>query len=276
MNGKNKLHQLTSQCGGQMMSYVIETADGKLIVIDGGYESEAAYLLNYMKELKGSDTVHVDAWLLTHKHSDHILALVQLINEDRSDLTIDKVYLRFPSTELVEKYENESLLTSQKFAAVEEKLRTMAEVIEFEEGMKLDIGTAHIDVLWVSDFSEPNNFINNASTVFRVTMNGTSVLFLGDLGVESGIDLLNKQGANLKSDYVEMAHHGQNGVDRPVYEAIAPKGCFWDTPKWLWENNAGKGWNSHIWKTVIVQGWMAQLGVKEHYITKDGTNTVEI
>ena len=37
MNGKNILHQLITCTGIKMMSYVIETADDKIIVIDGGY-----------------------------------------------------------------------------------------------------------------------------------------------------------------------------------------------------------------------------------------------
>jgi len=274
--GKNRIHQLTTQCGSQMMSYVIETADDKLIVVDGGYESEAAYLLNYMKDLKGTDTVHVDKWLLTHLHSDHALALVQLINEDREDLTIGSVYFRFPTKEQVQKYEKEAELTAEKFYAVCDKLAKKAKIVEFADGMSFDEGLAHFDVLWVSDLKGVNNYINNTSTVFRLTLGGTTMLFLGDLGVEGGIDLLKKQGENLKSDYVEMAHHGQNGVDRPVYEAIKPRGCFWDAPKWLWENDAGKGYNTHFWKTIIVKGWTDELGVKEHYVIKDGTNVLEI
>ena len=58
--------------------------------------------------------------------------------------------------------------------------------------------------------------------------------------------------------------------------AAAPKGCFWATPVWLWNNDAGKGYNTHSWKTVEVRGWMEELGVKTHFINKDGTCVVTL
>ena len=101
-----------------------------------------------------------------------------------------------------------------------------------------------------------------------------TVMFLGDLGWDAGAKLLSMHGEKLKSDIVQMAHHGQNGVERDVYEAIAPSACIWCTPLWLWNNDAGKGYNTHVFKTIIVRGWMDELGVKEHYVAKDGDQTI--
>ena len=80
----------------------------------------------------------------------------------------------------------------------------------------------------------------------------------------------------MKADYVQMAHHGQHGVTKEFYEAVAPTGCFWCAPDWLWNNDAGLGYNTHCFKTVEVQGWMEELGVKEHYILMNGTQIVEL
>ena len=109
-----------------------------------------------------------------------------------------------------------------------------------------------------------------------MTLGGKTVLFLGDLGIEGGEKLLAMHGDALKSDYVQMAHHGQNGVTRPVYEAAAPSACLWCAPDWLWDNNAGKGYNTHTWQTVIVRGWMEEMGVKTHYVIKDGDHEIEL
>ena len=73
-----------------------------------------------------------------------------------------------------------------------------------------------------------------------------------------------------------MAHHGQGGVTREVYEAISPSVCLWDTPDWLWDNNSGGGYNSGPWKTLEVRAWMEELGAIEHYVIKDGTTKFEI
>ena len=70
--------------------------------------------------------------------------------------------------------------------------------------------------------------------------------------------------------------YGQNGVERDFYEAVAPTGCFWCTPRWLWENDAGKGYNTHGWKTIIVRGWMEELGVRENYVMMNGVQELDL
>lgn len=104
----------------------------------------------------------------------------------------------------------------------------------------------------------------------RMTLEDRTVLFTGDAGIEAGQKLLAQAGTSLKSDICQMSHHGQNGVDRAFYEAVSPECCLWCTPEWLWNNDDGLGYNTHIWKTVEVRGWMDDLGVKEHYVMKDG------
>ena len=59
-----------------------------------------------------------------------------------------------------------------------------------------------------------------------------------------------------------------------MYEAIAPTGCLWNTPQWLWDNDVGKGFNTHVFNTVYTRGWMEELGVREHYVIKDGDQTL--
>ena len=112
--------------------------------------------------------------------------------------------------------------------------------------------------------------------MFRLTLGGQTVLFLGDLGIEAGEKLLSLYGDELKSDFVQMAHHGQNGVDKSVYQAVAPKGCLWCAPLWLWENDAGKGYDTHTFQTVIVRGWMSELRVKRHFVNKDGDHIIPL
>ncbi len=118
---------------------------------------------------------------------------------------------------------------------------------------------------------------NNSSIVFRLDTKDSSVLFLGDLGVEGGNQLMETVPHEmLRCDYVQMAHHGQNGVTKDVYKVISPKCCLWCTPSWLWDNRGPNGYDSGDFKTVIVRGWMSELGVKRHYVTKDGPFIIEI
>ena len=47
------------------------------------------------------------------------------------------------------------------------------------------------------------------------------MLFLGDLGVEGGKQLLNSEFAEeVPSDIVQVSHHGQNGVNKEFYKRV--------------------------------------------------------
>jgi len=140
--------------------------------------------------------------------------------------------------------------------------------------MNIDGITIH--VLGVCNPEITANPLNNSSMVLRFDDGHKSVLFLGDLGVEGGQKLLESpQAALLPSDYVQMAHHGQNGVGEAVYQKINPHYCLWPTPKWLWDNNSGAGEDSGPWRTKEVRGWMQKMPIKKHYLLFEGLQTIK-
>ena len=110
----------------------------------------------------------------------------------------------------------------------------------------------------------------------RVTDREKSVLFTGDLGVEGGEKLLKSPYADrLHADYVQMAHHGQNGVNEEFYRHVNAIYYLWPTPKWLWDNDNGGGKNSGPWDTLNVRAWMEKLPVKRHYLMFEGLCKIE-
>ena len=109
----------------------------------------------------------------------------------------------------------------------------------------------------------------DTSLIFRATIDNQTVMFLGDAFIPEGNRLLEKYGKNIKSDIVQMAHHGQNGVDKDVYETIKPKLCLWPSPQWVFDNINGN------LRTLEVREWMIDIGVKHHVITGwQGTQTL--
>lgn len=75
-----------------------------------------------------------------------------------------------------------------------------------------------------------NDIINNSSVVMRISGGARSVLFTGDLGPEGADVILGTAYApKLKSDYLQMAHHG-NGANaanfsQPEVELIRDEEC---------------------------------------------------
>lgn len=273
---KNAIHMLKTVTGTQMNSFLIATESGKIIAIDGGFRQDAPYFLQYLRELTQTDVPHIDAWFLTHPHRDHIYAFTEIMENHLNELTVGNVYFNFPSIQFIAREEPTEEETMRDFFSV---LPRFADKIRIcSGGDRYTIGEAQIDVLYSTDFELNRNVGNNASLVFRMTLGGKTALFTGDCGVEAGRKVLRlwKDRGMVKADICQMAHHGQNGCEREFYEAVAPSVCLWCTPQWLWDNDAGEGYNTHIWQTVVVRGWMDELGVKTHYVIKDGTQVCEL
>ena len=244
------------------MAYLLRTDDGNITVIDGGLASSAGILEDFLIQLGGE----VQTWILTHPHKDHIGALKQIIPSGRivinriihSEIDLEKIKVHEPkSFELAKDYY--SILKDSKIEVIDAKL---SERYSIGNGVELEIlGNKNENILV--------NLVNNSSLVFKIKSESKSVLFLGDLGVEGGQEILENTAPKLlKADYVQMAHHGQDGVAKNFYAMVNPQYALWPTPSWLWENNMeARGYNSGDWKTLIVMNWIDDLQIEKNYVS---------
>ena len=285
MNNNTVLYQLT-ETSQFMMSFVLVTKEDNVIVIDGGRPADMPLLKQYVGDR------HIAAWILTHAHNDHISGLVDEYEKNGAeDFDIGTVYYNFPPYEIIENHDvedyayyctelNEML---PAFNAVLPKFREKTHVVK--QGESIDIDEVHIDFLYTYHPGLTANLMNDSSLVFKVTTPDKTVLFLGDLGPDGGDILFRESRHLLKADIVQMAHHGHMNVSMEVYAAIAPKACMWCCADWLYNEPEVPAYLSDVEKlrkmgrirmygTAVTRKWMEQLGVKTHYVTKDGTNTI--
>ena len=285
----------------QMFGCVIMT-DSKTIVIDGGTVGDAAQLEQFLRthrpplsHLTETDPIKVDLWLLTHPHHDHFGAFLTL-STSLPDLSVEKLCCHFPSNADLRKYEGRNEAEMQLWDTFDRlaQERYAACLHRNAVGDTFTADELTVKVLRVYDPAITPNFVNNSSTVYKITGTHASVLILGDLGVEGGDQLMamypddaahtadsaydgkHCSRTALYADYTQMAHHGQNGVSRTCYEYMCPKACLWPAPDWLWDNNNGTGFDRGPWNTVRTREWMDALGVRTHLIEKDGTQSFEI
>lgn len=265
------LWQLPNQTHSQIMSYVLRTVGGKVIVLDGGTTGDAAYLKGFLAAV-GND---VEAWIITHAHDDHFGALSQLLDQGDAP-RIQAIYGSLPTQEWVNAHGVGAADTKsyeQFLAALRKANKT---ILDLALGQEMVIDGVRFEVLGVHNPEITVNAINNSSLVLRVSDPVKSMLFTADLGVEGGRKLLNSPlAARLPSDYLQMAHHGQDGVEEAFYQAVKPTWCLWPTPLWLWDNDSGKGKGSGPWKTLAVRAWMEKMNIREHYVMARGLFRIE-
>ena len=265
-SGVGELWMLASTTGAQNLSIVIKSPHGKLIVVDGGWEADADKLSSLILQQGGK----VDAWLITHPHEDHVGALCAILNDSARKIKIDKIYCSLATPDWYRQVSPTGAGIADQLLNAFMKLPVGTVTNNIGRGTEINIDDVNIRVLNNRGVYTYNG-VNNSSLVYKIRVSRQSILILGDLAYDGGKDLIKTcTAAELKSDIVQMAHHGQQGVDQDAYALIAPTTCLWPTPAWLWNNDNGGGVGSGPWGTLTTRAWMDALGVKDNRSPKDG------
>ena len=266
---ENTMHMLRSVTDTIGDSFIITTEDGKVIVIDGGYRTETEQFITSLKAVTGSERPYVDAWFLSHPHDDHCQVFYEIAGRRGTEVAFGTVYANFPEdpafyTGVDEWAERMTAEYHRLLPAFADKAR------QLKEGDVFSVGAARFTVLYT--FNPAWKECNEASTVMRMDLGGTSVMFTGDAGPKAGNYVTEKYGKTdlMRCEYCKMSHHGQNGVEKSFYEAVKPAVCLWPTPTWVYNNVNGN------LKTFETRAWVKELGVEKEYKSFEGTAAISL
>lgn len=265
-----ELTQLSDHSTRQMMGYILKTKNNKIIVIDGGTIDDTENLVEQINKHGGK----VDAWFLTHLHDDHLGAFYNIANDKQ--IQIEKIYCSFNEYSWYEENEPSRAEFSKQILEILKQDNIKDKVEEVSLNQDINIDDVKIEILGIKNPEITENAGNEQSMVVKFDTGKTTFLVLGDTGIKSSEKLLKTQKEKLKSDIVQMAHHGQNGATKELYEQINPTICMWPTPEWLWNNDSGEGKGSGPWKTLETRQWIEELKVKKNYVEKDGDITIKL
>lgn len=265
-----ELLQLGNSGHSQMMGYILKTENNKVIVIDGGTTEDTQNLINEINNISGK----VDYWFITHPHQDHASCFIDIV--ENTQIPIGEVYVTLNTEEWYNQHGGSRKEEAIRFINTlkNEKLKSKVQEVTLNQIIQID--NIKCEILGIKNPEIVENAINNSSMIIKMDTLKNSILFLGDTGIESGNKLLEKQKEKLKSDIVQMAHHGQSGVTEEIYKAINPSICLWPTPNWLWINDSGNGEDSGPWKTKETKEWIQNLEIKRNIIEKDGNIKIQI
>lgn len=233
--GQWQITQYGDPAGLQKMFYTMEDRKGHFIVVDGGWVDNTEEVRTVIEE-NGN---HVDAWILTHPHQDHIGAFME-IYDDPKDITIDKVYAvdMAPLKLCKENASWDEFGTYERFLSMEiPELEYVHTEDEWEIGnLKFKVLSAYEDQ--VDKLSE--DLLNDGSMMFLVKAEKETMLFCADVGKSLSDHLVKKYGTELEADYIQMGHHGNGGLKSDFYQLVSPKQAFFDAPNWLFYDETGR------------------------------------
>ena len=213
------------------MSYVIKLADGSFIVIDGGDPTQGAVDQFYevMDSLSdGADNITIASWILTHAHNDHLGLLYMLINDAKfhEKFTVEQfIWSKAGDKQLASLGEGSSLdYVDQLFAKVKG-----AKVVNAHPGQQFFIRNAVYTVYSTINLTEPITIdnLNDTSMVGRLVIDGKSIMFPGDVHAISTDKIASIYTTSLKSDVVQVIHHGYQGGTASFYSRVDPLTVLW-------------------------------------------------
>lgn len=272
-NGRCELYQLSLDqnevdCG---MSYVLKLCDGSFFIIDGGYftKGECDRLYKFLCDCS-SEKIIISGWFCSHAHEDHFGCFIDFIEKYNNSVSIENLYYNFPNMYIpsAKNWKKDDITSTERFYSVINKHLINVSHIKLHTGQKFNVRNLEIEVLATHEDLYPCEFknFNDTSTVIRITVNGKRIMFLGDTGDELSDMLINTYGENLKSDIVQVAHHGFNGAKKEVYELINAVTVLWPTADYCFEENLHREANKYLFKE--------SKAAKEHIISGYGTKSI--
>jgi competence protein ComEC len=176
---------------GQGDSTLLVTPSGAQILIDGGPDMR---VLEHLGRTLPFFDRSIDAVVVTHPDTDHIVALPEVLHRYKVQLVVlagtEKQLGRY-----------QSILDVVRKKSIPVLFSTPGTVIDFSDGVSLEaIWPNNTDV---SAIKEPNN----ASVTLLATLDTVRILLTGDIE-ESAEKAILASGANVHASILKVPHHG--------------------------------------------------------------------
>jgi len=226
------------------MSYLIRLCDGSFILIDGGASDPDGIECGKMIDLIRSQTPEgekpvIAAWMFTHCHGDHIGLFSDFVIKYHDEVEIQSLVYNFPKDEELGAKEaymlDNSTFRYNAFRKTRETYLADVPVIRPHTGNQLFIRNASFEVLETYEdiypYSAATHYINASTVVYRMEVDGQKTMWLGDAAEIAGDMMIEQFGDYLKSDIMQIAHHGGPGGTVRLYERINPEYCLYPIPR---------------------------------------------
>ncbi len=266
---------LSYTTGNFGLCHIITLEDGSFIIYDGGGNNNNDYVALYetlVKLNKRNDgKIVIAAWILTHEHWDHYTNFSSFCKNYSNRIVLEGMYCNTPSATYAYNGYNPNYYMTDDFANLSSVLGGVKKY-KLHTGMKFYIRNACIEVLYTQEdlFPKKLHFFNESTMVTRVTIAGQTITYLGDVReLGSGV-MCKRYGADLKSDIVQVSHHGYDGGTTLLYKHLNPETCLWPSPAKDYDKFTSGSTDGYMAVNTYI---FKNLNVKKH-IFAEPTSTI--
>ena len=261
----NKIQNLeTSNCGQLLL---FKLADNSVMIIDGAShymmpEKAMVGLNSFLHEITGTpegEKVTISNWMITHSHLDHFGGFARFLMNYHEQYEVERLSFNF-------NYKDPNMLPffEENFNvwypdAVFHRPHTgetlnIADITidilyTYEDSVSAETGDIILDTMPLSWGGNPAVDQNNSSITAKITFDGKTFLLTGDIAfVARDVLLTNYSAETLKSDILQVSHHGLNHLPE-LYAKVNPSISLYSQKKEAIPNlNSG---TQHIYNSVV-------------------------
>jgi competence protein ComEC len=206
---------------GQGNSALIQFPGNKRLLLDGGGFASGAFDTGSMivaPFLFHSKIHRIDYLVLSHPHPDHLNGL-KFIAE------------HFDPKEFL--YNGQKINAPEFVGLIDALKKNNAKILMPDDfSNEIEVGGAKVELLHPpttvktkgADLSKEDRDTNNNSLVLKISYNGKSFLFPGDIQSQGEDAVVSNSGARLKSEILLVPHHGSKySSTMPFLKAVDPK-----------------------------------------------------
>ena len=255
------------------MSYVFTLSDGSYVIYDGGLSGDADHLIEFLESnnKRQDGKVIVAAWIITHSHDDHYECLKTVLEQFSDKINIEK----FVFNEAREEYFKDGkgfdgFLTTNIYKLANGKYNNL-KYVRLHTGQRMTVRDCVIEAFLTHEDLYPSVIVgmNSTSLVTKVYLGGQTFMFLADEEGESDNILPKMYSDSLKSDFVQVTHHGYGGGTDELYDLISPQYAMWPTARYFFNLvKDGK------WEKAHSIYLLETVKVKEAFIAEGGHKTL--
>ncbi len=270
LHGAEELH---CNMGGM----IFKSKEGKIAVIDGGRIPDTDRFIRILQKISGKEVPHVDAWLFSHLHCDHYGVYYTLCSDEsyRGKVTVGTFYCDLLTGEFYTKLAKEKVTQGDiiRAAMISPDSPTGAKVHTVKKGEIISIDEIEFEVIHVPDISLADKMnMNDSSVVYKMTYDGgQTMMLLGDGEWVCSNDLTQNCADKLKSDIVQVGHHGCGNVSAECYKMIDADAYIWPVGEKFWYSDCGEGLNTHNTGVIRSRAYMMRKNpnMKNVYVVMD-------
>ena len=257
-------------------AFMLRLSDGRFMIMDGGmnYERNWQSIYDQLCEqnvLEGKPVIA--AWILSHAHVDHFGGFLGFSERYSSYVTLENIVVNLPSYEIYSQNTEASNVTPDMQTTIQAFQDTMklkypqTQLVIPHAGQQMYFGDALIDMLYTHEELAPEvmKVTNSSTLIYTVTIAGQKLTFLNDAHDDSSYIVYRMYGETLKTDIVQIAHHGYNGGNTAMYEKMAADTALWTSPYQtilegsLWNNPRNNFDIDSVKENLMMEDWSVMV-----------------